>query len=70
MSQQHAEEYVADLYDYDAPGGQLETGHSAYARRFLRHRLGEDVGDPAKWVGPADNERRQIEARIDRELAR
>lgn len=70
MSRQHAEAYVAGLYDYEDPHHQLETQRSAYARRFMRYRLGEDVGSPASWHGPPPGERRQIEARVDRELAR
>jgi hypothetical protein len=70
MARQHAEAVVAGFYDY-TEGRDLETPHSAYARRYMEFKLGQ-VGNPDEGrhysVNPA--EREVIRARIDRELRR
>jgi hypothetical protein len=70
VSRQHAEALVADLYNYG--GAELETPASAYARRYMRFKLGE-VDDPdngTRSYALNDRAREDLRRRVDAELVR
>ncbi len=75
MSAQHAQAYIAELYDYSA--AHWSTAASAYAHGYLEYRVGRREEQPqprtvAGLVPGVDRPFRpeQIRECVDRELAR
>lgn len=66
MSVQHAQQLIAELYDYDAP--DWGTPESSYARNYLEHLTEGRTMNQS--VVPSPAEKKRIRERVERELAR
>lgn len=71
VTEQHAQAYIAEFYDYERIG-DWSTPESSYARRYLRWVLGGREGKAPKFAlhGPHQEKRaQQIRDEVDRRLA-
>lgn len=72
MSRQHADAYIAGLYDYSRPVGFHTTPLSNYAHRWLEWRSFRRPRPPDRPTGPQafKDACAEVEQRVERELAR
>ena len=70
MSEQHAQAFIADLYDYSRPN--WSTPASRYAKRYLDFKLGRCKKPPKEFMPNMDEgaTSARIRDRLERELSR
>lgn len=67
MSIQHAEQYIAELYEYRV-GWERGTPDSAFARRYLEFLIGTRKNEPTYGFGTNRGRTQHIKDRLKKEL--